>query len=88
MPLLRLISVLIVPIILCIPSLALATPYAAVNQQLIAPSTANGGDLGWIVNHPATIRYSLDLKDVQQHLLHITVDFPAVGGENSGSWPG
>lgn len=34
--------------------------------------------LDWVKDHPATIAYHLDLTDVQQHELHITVDFPAV----------
>lgn len=34
--------------------------------------------LDWVKDHPATIAYQLDLTDVQQHELHITVHFPAV----------
>ncbi|OAV44220.1 M61 family metallopeptidase [Lewinella sp. 4G2] len=34
--------------------------------------------LDWVVNHPGTITYTLDLENVQQHELKITVDFPAV----------
>lgn len=34
--------------------------------------------LDWVKNHPAAITYTLDMTDVQQHELHITVDFPAV----------
>ena len=35
--------------------------------------------LEWVTNHPGTIVYTLDLANVQQHELRITVDFPAVG---------
>ncbi|MFK8164135.1 MAG: M61 family peptidase, partial [Lewinella sp.] len=35
--------------------------------------------LDWVANHPATITYTLDLANVQQHELRITADFPAVG---------
>lgn len=35
--------------------------------------------LDWVANHPATITYTLDLTNVQQHELRITADFPAVG---------
>ena len=35
--------------------------------------------LEWVPNHPGTITYTLDLANVQQHELRITVDFPAVG---------
>ena len=34
--------------------------------------------LDWVATHPGTIVYSLDLSDVRQHELHVTVDFPAV----------
>lgn len=34
--------------------------------------------LDWVDDHPGTIVYSLDLANVQQHELRITVDFPAV----------
>lgn len=34
--------------------------------------------LQWVKDHPATITYTLDLTNVQQHELDITVDFPAV----------
>lgn len=34
--------------------------------------------LEWVLNHPGTIRYSLDLTDIARHELHISVDFPAV----------
>jgi len=35
--------------------------------------------LEWVADHPGTIVYTLDLANVQQHELRITVDFPAVG---------
>ncbi|MEM9261339.1 MAG: M61 family peptidase, partial [Bacteroidota bacterium] len=34
--------------------------------------------LEWVADHPGTITYTLDLENVQQHELRITVDFPAV----------
>jgi len=34
--------------------------------------------LDWVADHPGTIVYTLDLENVQQHELRITVDFPAV----------
>lgn len=34
--------------------------------------------LEWVANHPGTITYTLDLENVQQHELRITVEFPAV----------
>ena len=34
--------------------------------------------LDWAADHPGAITYTLDLEDVQQHELHITVNFPAV----------
>jgi len=34
--------------------------------------------LEWVANHPGTITYTLDLSNVQQHELRITVEFPAV----------
>jgi len=34
--------------------------------------------LDWVADHPATIVYTLNLANVQQHELGITVDFPAV----------
>jgi predicted metalloprotease with PDZ domain len=34
--------------------------------------------LDWVADHPATIVYRLDMRDVQQHELHISVEFPAV----------
>ena len=42
---------------------------------LSAPATAQ---LGWVADHPGTIVYSLDLSNVQEHELYVTVDFPAV----------
>ena len=35
--------------------------------------------LAGVRDHPGAIRYRLDLTDVAQHELHVTVDFPAVG---------
>lgn len=35
--------------------------------------------LSWVKDHPAAITYTLDMSDVQQHELHISIDFPAVG---------
>ncbi|SER34692.1 M61 family metallopeptidase [Neolewinella agarilytica] len=34
--------------------------------------------LDWVADHPGTITYTLDLSNVQQHELRITVEFPAV----------
>ncbi|MEM8585761.1 MAG: M61 family peptidase [Bacteroidota bacterium] len=34
--------------------------------------------LDWVLNHPGTIKYQLDLTDIDRHELHITVNFPAV----------
>ncbi|MEM9527411.1 MAG: PDZ domain-containing protein [Bacteroidota bacterium] len=34
--------------------------------------------LEWVADHPGTITYTLDLSNVQQHELRITVDFSAV----------
>lgn len=42
---------------------------------LILPLSAQ---LDWVADHPGTIVYTLDLENVQQHELRITVDFPAV----------
>ncbi|MEM7573680.1 MAG: M61 family peptidase [Bacteroidota bacterium] len=78
MPLLRLIKLLIFPILLLTAATTQASPYQLNGKRLSNPSVSAQGPLDWIVNHPATIRYSLDLQDVQQHLLHITIDFPAV----------
>ena len=46
---------------------------------LVALSLLLSAQLGWVADHPGTIVYTLDLTDVQQHELHVTVDFPAVG---------
>jgi len=40
-------------------------------------STSLTAQLDWVAGHPATITYALDLANVQQHELDITVDFPA-----------
>ncbi|MEM8586390.1 MAG: hypothetical protein AAGF87_19105, partial [Bacteroidota bacterium] len=32
--------------------------------------------LDWVLNHPGTIKYQLDLTDIDRHELHITVNFP------------
>ncbi len=45
---------------------------------LAAPLTAQ---LDWVVDHPGTIVYTLDLAHVQEHELDITVEFPAVEEE-------
>ncbi|MEM6396229.1 MAG: M61 family peptidase [Bacteroidota bacterium] len=37
-----------------------------------------GSYLEWVLNHPGTIRYNLDLTDIARHELHISIDFPAV----------
>jgi predicted metalloprotease with PDZ domain len=42
-------------------------------------SSALTAQLEWVADHPATIKYHLDLQKVQQHELRITIDFPAVG---------
>ncbi|NJB84846.1 putative metalloprotease with PDZ domain [Lewinella marina] len=42
---------------------------------LTAPLTAQ---LDWVADHPGTIVYTLDLTNVQQHELGVTVEFPAV----------
>lgn len=42
---------------------------------LVLPLTAQ---LDWVVDHPGAISYTLDLENVAQHELRITVDFPAV----------
>lgn len=42
---------------------------------LTAPVAAQ---LSWVADHPGTITYRLDLSNVRQHELGITVDFPAV----------
>ena len=42
-------------------------------------SLTSSAQLEWVPNHPGTITYTLDLANVQQHELRITVDFPAVG---------
>lgn len=42
-------------------------------NQLLAQSP-----LSWVKDHPATITYTLDMTDIQQHELHISVEFPAV----------
>ena len=34
--------------------------------------------LDWVADHPGTITYTLDLNNVQQHELRVTIDFPAV----------
>ncbi|WP_420460774.1 M61 family metallopeptidase [Neolewinella sp.] len=34
--------------------------------------------LDWVAHHPGTITYTLDLENVQQHELRVTIDFPAV----------
>ncbi|NJC28092.1 M61 family metallopeptidase [Neolewinella antarctica] len=41
-------------------------------------SLTGHAQLDWVVDHPGTIVYTLDLKNVQQHELRITADFPAV----------
>ena len=41
-------------------------------------TSVSAQELDWVADHPGTIVYTLDLADVQQHELHITVDFPAV----------
>lgn len=45
---------------------------------LFATLLASQSELNWAKNHPATIVYTLDLANVQQHELGITIDFPAV----------
>lgn len=45
---------------------------------ILFPLTASA-QLEWVPKHPGTITYTLDLANVQQHELRITVDFPAVG---------
>lgn len=55
--------------------LRLATFTAFLIFTLNASLTAQ---LDWVAGHPATITYSLDLANVQQHELDVTVDFPAV----------
>ncbi|MTB49767.1 M61 family peptidase [Lewinella sp. W8] len=42
-------------------------------------SSSLAAQLEWVADHPATIKYHLDLQNVQQHELRITIDFPAVG---------
>jgi len=49
-----------------------------VTSLLFATLTASA-QLEWVPQHPGTITYTLDLANVQQHELRITVDFPAVG---------
>ncbi|PHI19352.1 hypothetical protein CEQ90_13425 [Lewinellaceae bacterium SD302] len=46
------------------------------SSELLATQT--NSPLAWVKDHPATIVYTLDLTNVQQHELNITVDFPAV----------
>ncbi|TXF86015.1 M61 family metallopeptidase [Neolewinella aurantiaca] len=46
---------------------------------LILSSLTAFAQLEWVPQHPGTITYTLDLENVQQHELRITVDFPAVG---------
>ena len=41
-------------------------------------TTTLPAQLDWVPTHPGTIVYTLDLANVQQHELRITVDFPAV----------
>lgn len=45
---------------------------------LTTMSTVLSAQLGWVADHPGTIIYRLDLSNVQQHELTVTVDFPAV----------
>jgi len=45
---------------------------------LFTLNTSLTAQLEWVADHPATITYGLDLANVQQHELDITVDFPAV----------
>jgi len=46
---------------------------------LFLSSLIASAQLEWVPQHPGTITYTLDLANVQQHELRITVDFPAVG---------
>ncbi len=45
---------------------------------LLLSTCALSAQLDWIATHPGAITYTLDLDNVQQHELRITVEFPAV----------
>lgn len=49
-----------------------------VSLLLTLTTSVVSAQLDWVGDHPATIRYDLDLGRVQQHELRITVTFPAV----------
>lgn len=45
---------------------------------LLLSAFSLSAQLDWVANHPGAITYTLDLDNVQQHELRITVEFPAV----------
>ncbi|WP_116124871.1 M61 family metallopeptidase [Lewinella sp. IMCC34183] len=45
---------------------------------LLLCSLSLTAQLDWVADHPGTIVYTLDLANVQEHELGVTVDFPAV----------
>ncbi|MEM6879684.1 MAG: hypothetical protein AAF544_14040, partial [Bacteroidota bacterium] len=61
----------------CLSVCAYASPSLATSVDQIT-ATERQDPLDWVLNHPGTIRYQLDLADIDRHELHISVTFPAV----------